>query len=244
MQKTYQEEMLLRTSNCDFMGTWRPSAIFEAMQEASGMHSHLLGCGRDVLIEKGIVWVLSRVEVQMEKYPRIGDRVTVETFPVKNRRWFFPRYFVFKDEQGNRLGYACSLWVLLDISTRKMAPPDVVLPLIPDNSDLTPPMGLPATVMEAGGLETEAIRQPAYTDLDVNFHVNNARYMDWLCDALGWEVLEKRCLASVCINYDAEVRPDQEVKLALALNGDAFSLFGYHDGKRHFEIGGFLRDRQ
>ena len=179
----------------------------------------------------------------MEKYPCVGDRVTIETFPVKNRRWFFPRYFVFKDEQGNRLGCACSLWVLLDIHSRKMAPPDVVVPLIPENSDLIPPMGLPATVAEAGGIETETIRRPAYTDLDVNRHVNNARYMDWLCDALGQDVMEKQYLKAICINYDAEIRPDMEMKLVLARKEGTFSLFGYHDGKRHFEIGGLLCDR-
>ncbi len=244
MYNKYEETFLLRTCNCDFKGTWRPSDIFETMQEVSGMHSYLLGCERDVLIEKGIVWVLSRVEVQMEKYPFIGDRVTVETFPVKNRRWFFPRYFIFKDAQGNKLGHACSLWVLLDLNSRKMAPPDVVLSMIPDNSDLVPPMGLPSTVAEAGGEEIETIRQPAYTDLDVNNHVNNARYMDWLSDALGAGVMGKKCLSSICINYDAEVRPEQEVKLTLQINGDAFSLFGYHDEKRHFEIGGSLRNRQ
>ena len=116
--------------------------------------------------------------------------------------------------------------------------------MIPDNSDLVPPMGLPSTVAEAGGEEIETIRQPAYTDLDVNNHVNNARYMDWLSDALGAGVMGKKYLSSICINYDAEVRPEQEVKLTLQINGDAFSLFGYHDEKRHFEIGGSLRNRQ
>ena len=243
MQKTYQEEILLRTCDCDFRGTWRPSAIFEAMQEASGIHSHLLGCGRDVLLQQGIVWVLSRVEVRMDRYPRIGDRITVETFPMNNRRWFFPRYFVFRDAAGKPLGCAANLWVLLDIHTRKMAPPDQVISLIPDNSDLTAPMGFPAAVAEAGGEERLSSRMPCYTDLDVNNHVNNARYVDWLCDALGYELLGNKCLQSICVNYDAEVRPDQEMALKLQRNGDAFSLFGTHREKRHFDIGGQLMNR-
>ena len=33
------------------------------------------------------------------------------------RRWFFPRYYVFRDEQGQELGRAGSLWALLNLST-------------------------------------------------------------------------------------------------------------------------------
>ena len=243
MDKIYQETFLLRTSQCDYRGTWRPSAIFEAMQEASGMHSHLLGCGRDALIQQGFVWVLSRMEVQMGKYPGVGDTVTVETYPMNNRRWFFPRFFIFRNEQGDELGCASSLWVLLDLETRKMAPPDRVVHLIPDNSDLTAPMGLPSAAVEADGEESRFTRVPAYTDLDVNNHVNNARYVDWLCDALGYETLERQTLRNICINYEAEVRPDQAVELKLKQHGEAFSLSGYHGEKRHFGISGALMDR-
>ena len=244
MMKTYSEEMLLRTCHCDFMGTWRPGAIFEAMQEASGMHSHLLGCGRDTLVKLGYVWVLSRMEVQMNRYPGVGDRITVETFPMNNKRWFFPRYFTFQNDKGDQLGCAASLWVLLDLETRKMAPPDKVVHLLPDNSDLVAPMGLPSAVAELEGEEKGFLRMPAYTDLDVNQHVNNARYVDWLCDALGYEVLRKNALHSICIQYEAEVRPEQAVELKLKLKGSEYALSGFHEGRRHFSIGGTLMDRE
>ena len=42
MQKTYRDELLLRTCHCDMQGRWRPSAILEAMQEAAGTHAELL----------------------------------------------------------------------------------------------------------------------------------------------------------------------------------------------------------
>lgn len=243
MQKTYKEDMLLRTCHCDFRGSWRPSAIFEAMQEASGMHSHLLGCGRDALIQQGFVWVLSRMEVQMKKYPGVGDKISIETFPTSNRRWFFPRYFIFRNMQGDELGCAASLWVLLDLETRKMAPPDRIVHLIPDNSDLIAPMVLPSTVAEVEGEERKLTRKPVYSDLDVNNHVNNARYVDWLCDALGYSVLEKQTLRTICINYESEVRPDQAIELILKCQDGSFSLSGYHEDKRHFGISGTLMNR-
>lgn len=128
MVKQYKEETLLRTCNCDFTGQWRPSAILETMQEVAGTHSELIGVGRNALIEQDLVWVLTRVEVVMNRYPKVTDTISVETFPMPVRRWFFPRYFVFRDDQGQELGRAGSLWVLLNLSTRHMAPPDSFVP--------------------------------------------------------------------------------------------------------------------
>ena len=243
MTKIYQEEMLLRTCHCDFQGTWRPSAILECMQEAAGAHSDLLGCGRSTLIQKNTVWVSTRCEVHMEKYPRVGDRVVVETFPTANRRWFFPRYYLFKDAAGEILGRAGTLWVLLDIENRRMLPPGDVAGCIPDNSDLPLPLGLPATVEAVPGTERVISRMPVYFDLDVNQHVNNTRYADWACDALGIDVMREYCLETMLVNYDAEVRPEQEIALHVTRDGLNYRVAGYHNDKLHFELGGKLRKR-
>ena len=49
--KSYQENILLRTCDCDVNGQWRPSAVLTTMQEMSGAHCALLGCGRDDLLK-------------------------------------------------------------------------------------------------------------------------------------------------------------------------------------------------
>ena len=243
MYKTYQEEFVLRSCDCDFMGTWRPSAIMQTMQEISGTHSELLGCGRNALIQNNMVWVLTRAEIHMDKYPRIGDRITAETFPTANRRWFFPRYYFFRDERGEALGYAATLWALMDINDRRMLPPGDVARVLPDNSDLPLPMGLPATVDTVNGEENVMRRVPMYFDLDVNQHVNNTRYLDWACDALGVDRMRAYCLKSFRVSYDNEVRPDQEISLRVSLRDARCRVAGYHDGKLHFEVGAELGER-
>ncbi len=243
MYKTYQEEFLLRTCDCDFTGSWRPSAVMQTMQELAGVHSELLGCGRSALIRRHIAWVLTRCEIHMEKYPEVGQRVTAETFPTANRRWFFPRYYFFRDEGGNNLGCAATLWVLLDLDSRHMLPPGDVARILPDNADLPVPIGLPATVDAVSGKEQLSWRRPQYFDLDVNGHVNNTRYADWACDALGVETMRKNCLETLIVNYDSEVLPDQEITLHTAVDGQQYRVAGYFEDKLHFEIGGRLKER-
>lgn len=243
MLKTYKEELIIRTCNCDMTGHWRPSAILETMQEMAGAHSELLGLGRNALMQQNMVWILTRVEVVMDRYPAIMDRVTVETFPMPCRRWFFPRYFIFRNEAGEEIGRAGTLWALLDITTRRMAAPDAAKALIPDNSDLTAPLGLPATVAEVAGTVERASFMPVFTDLDVNQHVNNTRYMDWCCNALGIDTMKEKCLHRFCLNYNMEILPGQEVHTELHRLGDDFSYSGFHEGQRHFDVGGTLAER-
>lgn len=243
MLKIYREELMLRTCNCDFMGAWRMSAILEAMQEAAGAHAEALGCGYTQLWPQGIAWVLTRSQVEMERYPKVGDKVIVKTFPMPNRRMFFPRYFVFEDEMGNRYGKAATVWVLMNLKERRMAPPDIVLSTMPDNSDLTAPMAMPGAVEMLEGAEEFFAYHPVYTDLDVNGHVNNTKYADWACNALGVDTLREWCIGSLLVNYQAELRPGQEIMLHMSRADGRFRMAGYHADKLHVDLGGVLVPR-
>lgn len=241
MQKTYSTTTRIRSDQVDMNSRMKPSALLEDMQEIAGAHAEVLGVGRSMLLDRNLVWVLTRIEVQMARYPLFGETVTIETFPMPNRRWFFPRYFIFRDENGTQIGCAGSLWVLLDVRERKMSRPDPILSLMPDNSDLTPPLGLPATVAEITGAFESETRRPVYTDLDMNGHVNNVRYMDWCCNALGIDTMRHSELASFALNYNQEILPGQEIRTELHRKDDAFSFSGFAGETRHFDVGGLLR---
>ena len=147
------------------------------------------------------------------------------------------------EADGAALGAASTLWVLFDLEKRCMVAPGEVAKAIPDNSDLTPPLGVPGPVPRLTGAETCSARTPVYSELDVNGHVNNARYADWLCDALGLEVMREYRVKTMRLSYAAEIRPGQAMELRLTRDGLAYHLTGAHEGKTHFEIGGELEKR-
>ena len=243
MVNTYDETFTLRPRDCDLNEKWRPSAILETMQDVAGTHSMLLGCGREVLVKKNIVWVLSRSELHMDRYPSVSEKITVHTFPTPTRICFFPRYYIFTDARSEMVGKAGTLWLLLDLATRRMLPPGEVGKLIPDNKDLSVPMNLPATVGQLQGEEFVSEYRPVYTDLDVNGHVNNTRYVDWLCNALGIDLMKEYEPDHIILNYNHEVLPGDLVHLRRILKGNEFRLFGTVDDRSAFDIGGTLRKR-
>lgn len=244
MHKTYSESFLLRSYQADVTDHLRPGALLEMMQEMAGAHAELLGVGHSMTIQHGLAWVLTRVEVRMKRYPRSHETLQIETFPMPNRRWFFPRYFIFRDAQGEEIGCAGSMWTLLDIHERKMAKPGPVLPLMPDNSDLTAPMGMPCTVEEIAAAPSEREQAPLYTDLDVNGHVNNTRYLDWCCNALGVDVMKAHELRSFALNFHHEILPAHRIRTELRCDGERFSFSGFAGDTRHFDVGGVLAPRE
>lgn len=240
MLKTYTQEFRIASYQTDLTARIKPSAILEIMQEMAGAHAEMLNVGRSRLDPMNLAWVLTRVEVRMERYPRSGEMIQAETFPMPNRRVFFPRYFIFRDSEGKQIGCAGSMWVVLDITTRKMANDAEIVASMPDNSDLNAPMGMPATVEEIAAASQESLRIPVYTDLDVNGHVNNTRYLDWCCNALGIDVMRTHEMRRFAVNYNQEILPGQEVRTVLRHDGSAFSFSGFEGDIRHFDVGGTL----
>lgn len=243
MEKSYTETFPLRTSMCDMSGQWRPSAVLEAMQETATQHCRQLGLPREFTDDLGIAWILSRSRVALYRAPRLNEVISVETWPLPPRHQFFPRINAFRDADGNVIGEATSLWLLMDLATRRIVTSEAVLARLPDNADM--PAGIPLGVARAlAGEAAESAFMPPYADFDLNGHVNNTKYLDWTVNALGHAVMGDRRLAEFTIGYEREIRPDEAIRTQLVRNGDAFSFCGFAGDTRAFCVAGRLGERE
>lgn len=62
-------------------------------------------------------------------------------------------------------------------------------------------------------LEPSGSRRAAYSDIDHNGHVNNARYIQWIQDMLDESILNSANRFRIDINYLAEIRPQETISL-------------------------------
>lgn len=237
------QKYTLRIADCDLTGSWKPSAMLTAIQETSGADCEKRGVGSSALLRENLCWIVTHSEIHMERYPRLWQTVTVESFHVDFRRWFCVRCCIFTDENGDRIGWPATNWVILDIGKRQIVMPGKFADLLPDNSAVEVPLRHPGMVEAVHGQENALTIRPQYSDLDVNGHVTNTRYVDWVCDALGTDVMRDWCLAEIRVNYSAEIKVDQEIELRVTRDGPHYHVAGYHAGRRHFEMSGFLRKR-
>ena len=240
MAVTHTKHFTLGANDVDFLGRWRPSAILGAMQDGATDHAETLGFGRDTLLAREQIWILSRTHLQMLTYPMMDEPVVLRTWPGVTNRFFFPRHYLFERPDGTRLGAASSLWLVLDLQARAVIPPAKFTFEMPDTADIPAPLPTPARVahLESPARTTE--RTPVYTDLDVNGHVNNTRYADWVCNDLPLDWHRDHCIENLLLNYTKEILPGQTIRCALAMEDDRFTVIGQapDDGPVFFEAGG------
>lgn len=213
MSDTHEERFEIRTWDVDQADRMTMAAAYNYCQEVAGRHAALLGVGKDYMAANGIAWILSRMSAEMESRPRFGSAVTVRTWPRGTERLFAIRDYELLDEAGVRIGRGRSAWLIVDTSTYRPKRPETLatgLPVNPGRDAL--PDGA-AAIPAAEGLEFSYSRRVAYSDLDYNGHVNNARYVQWAQDALdpGW--LSSSASLRLDVNYLAELRPGQAAEI-------------------------------
>ena len=211
MEPIYSKEFTLSHIHVDRFGYAKPSVLLYFVQEAAGEHCALLAVDREHLSHKHLFWAVTRSKVQVTRLPRLGETVTVKTWPMPTTRVAYPRSVVAYDAKGEELFRSISLWVLMDDRSRAMILPGksgVVVDGTLTGNELTVPHAIAARPME-----NTAVRHVGYTLLDQNGHMNNTRYMDWLDDLLPSAFHRSHPVQEFTLCYLTEAREGEDITL-------------------------------
>lgn len=211
MEPIYSKEFTLSHIHVDRFGYAKPSVLLYFVQEAAGEHCALLAVDREHLSHKHLFWAVTRSKVQVTRLPRLGETVTVKTWPMPTTRVAYPRSVVAYDAKGEELFRSISLWVLMDDRSRAMILPGksgVVVYGTLTGNELTVPHAIAARPME-----NTAVRHVGYTLLDQNGHMNNTRYMDWLDDLLPSAFHRSHPVQEFTLCYLTEAREGEDITL-------------------------------
>ena len=179
-------------SRCDVNNVLSITSLIDAFQDASIFQSEDAGVGFDVLREHDLLWVLNYWEIEIDRLPKLCERVTVGTYPYDFKSFMGYRNFYLKDEAGNYMVKANTTWTMVD--TNKMTPvktPDFII------NAYTPGPKLDMTYSQRkillpdkeGVSITEAeTRTVELHHLDGNMHVNNCQYINFALTAAGEDV--------------------------------------------------------
>lgn len=241
MNQPFTKQLTLDMCDVDFTGHWQPGAVFRAMQTVSNAHCASIHASYEDLYRQGLAWVLTRASLQMDAYPVLDDTVTACTWPTATRHAFFPRHYTFSKD-GKEFARATALYVLLDIESRKIASPSRLTVPIPV-CQLPPPLPMPGNITPLDGPVSSWDVQPVYTDLDMNGHVNNTRYVDWFMNRFSIEKHRREELARLLIHYHFEVLPQEPLRLELREGENLAVLNGVNGERSCFQMEGEWRPR-
>ena len=211
METRIERKYCLRTSDFDRFRRIRPAAVMDLFQDVAGVHANMLGCGYNDLIESKLMWVLVRVKFTVEKQPEMFSEVAVQTWPLEPSRAGFRREYLMTDAEGNTLIRGSSDWVIMHSEERKLVS---VKDLYPIKDGFCTEVMHPERLAKIRDFEAESEGfsvNPEFSDIDMNGHVNNIKYMDFVFDAVSPE--KSLDIISAQIDYRKEILPGTKLNI-------------------------------
>ena len=205
----YQEKVFINSNEVDSHFDLKISSIFKYLQQVSTNHAEILGVGKKDTWDKGIYWVITRMKVVIHKMPKMLETLTVTTHPGETMLFMFPRFYEIYNEKGELVISASSSWALLDRKEHKIVTKHGFnIPKEKDDNDL--PLPEKITAKDISLVEKRKVR---YSDIDLNGHLNNTKYIDYILDTHDLSFYDKKQVSEIVINYEKEVKDGDEVSL-------------------------------
>jgi len=112
---TYQ--FSINSYDADSKGRMPLYKLFHYLQEAAYLNAESNGFGYEFLEKEKAYWVLVRVMVRIDQYPRWNDEIAIKTWPRGAHGLFAVRDFEIS--QGNKvIGSVSTYWMILDKDSR------------------------------------------------------------------------------------------------------------------------------
>jgi medium-chain acyl-[acyl-carrier-protein] hydrolase len=211
----------VHTYEVDAFGTVAIAALSGYLQEVAGQHATALGVGLDVLMPRGLTWVLARQRIENPVPIVVGDRLEIETWPAGIDRLAALRDFVVRRADGTEVARATTQWFVLDLESRRPVKPAEVLDPRFQRELLPPILPLaPGKLPELRSWEFQKRFHVRYGDIDVNMHVTNTSYPTWAQEVVPREVFRGQRLASVEVQFLAEAHYGSAILSRLASTGE------------------------
>lgn len=207
--KIWQEQYRVTSFLVNLRGQAGLHSLLNFIQDVGWQHAvHM-----NIRLPKNQGWVFTRQKLQMNDWPKWNEVVHLRTWlrqPVSNL--IMQRdYEIFVDDR--LLGQCTSTFSVIDLEQRKLAPQDWTSysHLWADREHL---IGNPDKIQIKSEMIERSQFQVRHSDLDLNNHVNNTKYAQWILDSLPLAVLQKGYqLRSYQVNFTAEAKSEDVISI-------------------------------
>jgi len=187
----------------DRFGNMKISAIMRHCAVAGDEHCVEHGFNHKFFIKHDASFVLSRINIDILKYPEYNDTVIVKTWQSDISGPFYQRIVLFYDTSDNLLLEYVSSWLLVTISTRRIIKPATFKHNLPVHIEEKFQLKKTDKLKAQEGYRKVYSRYIGESSIDTNGHLNNAVYADIACDALDEQPSGKK-IKSFKLNFIKE----------------------------------------
>lgn len=195
-----------------------PHLLSFALQ-VSGLQSESLGNTDEWLLDTyNLVWVITDYQLDIERLPRYAETIVVETEAIAYNKLFCYRNFYIYGEDGQQIMLIKSTFVLMDYDTRKV---------VSVKDDIVAPYGSEKIKQIIRGPKYDDLQAPQetlfhvrYLDLDMNGHVNNSKYLEWMYEAVDLDFLKTHVPKQVKLKYIKELHYGNDILSVVQQEGN------------------------
>ena len=221
----YTLESRVRYSECDEHGNLSLLSLINYLQDCTTFHSEEVGRGVSYTAERGQAWLIAAWQIEIARLPHFCDRISVDTWCHAMGRTLARRNFVIRDEAGEQLVRADSLWFVYDFARQR---PVRITPEQHVYLSYEEPLDMPPTERRLpveGDYQVAPQIVVSEMHLDTNRHVNNAQYLGMAVNALAALSDDKNGIQTtdierICVQYKRQ-----------ALLGDVIEPRVHRDGR-------------
>lgn len=212
VDKILSREWMVKPSDCNANQELPLTMLVAQMIELATDHANLLGIGFLSLESKSLGWVLSRLSVEMARWPKNGEKYTLATWIESYNTHFSERCFSVTSDKGQILGYARTVWVIIDLQSHKSV--GTAGTSMPEEMIAGIECPIPR-MMRHKGFEPSAVTEYTfrYTDLDFYRHVNTVKYISLLLNQYTLDEFDSHLLSRFDIAFAKEAKYNETVRI-------------------------------
>ncbi|XWS22446.1 hypothetical protein CRYUN_Cryun29cG0035100 [Craigia yunnanensis] len=220
----YRQTVVVRSYEVGPDKTATLESLFNLFQETALNHvwmSGLLSNGFGAthgMMRNNLIWVVSRMHVQVHHYPIWGEVVEIDTWVGASGKNGMRRDWLIRSQAtGIIYAQATSTWVMMNEQTRRLSkmPEDVrdeISPWFIEKQAIKEDLPDKIVKLDDKAKYINSDLKPKRSDLDMNHHVNNVKYVRWMLETIPDKFLESHQLSSIILEYRRECGSSDRVQ--------------------------------
>ncbi|CAN1138207.1 Palmitoyl-acyl carrier protein thioesterase, chloroplastic [Linum perenne] len=236
----YRQTIVIRSYEVGPDKTATLDSILNLLQETALNHvwmSGLLGNGFGAthgMVKNNLIWVVSRMHVLVDHYPIWGEVVEIDTWVGASGKNGMRRDWVIRSQvTGHVYARATSTWVMMNEKTRRLSkmPEEVREEITPwfidkqaiqqDDANATADR---IVKLDNNAKYVNSDLKPRRSDLDMNHHVNNVKYVKWMLETIPDNFVESHQLSGIILEYRRECGSSDIVQSLCEPDDDTINL--------------------
>ena len=222
MRNRYERQFAVLPSVCDSGGALGIPDTFALFMDLAAEHAEELGFDTPTMMRRGLFWLTVRTRIRFNRRPKMGERVTLATWPERPGKLRTDRDYVI-EQGGERLAAGKTEWTILELETGRLHPMDGLF--APDFAfDPGTVWEEPFLRMKDEPLDEFARYTVRSTDIDLGGHMNNAAYVRAIAGAFSCEEWQGMGIRELEIAFRTPCYEGDTLSLQKRADGGALAL--------------------